>query len=69
MATRLANDQASALYACQPFHDGQPANFTDGHWHWKQLLPGDYEATVELAANGSTNRVRVYWLDPSAAIP
>jgi hypothetical protein len=69
LATRLANDQATTLYRCQPFHDGQPASFADGHWHWKQLRPGDYEATVELAANGSTNKVRVEWLDDSAPIP
>jgi hypothetical protein len=69
LATRLANDQATFLYHCQPFQVGQPANFTNGYWHWKQLRPGDYEATVELAANGSTNRVRVYWLDDSAPIP
>lgn len=69
LATRLANDRAAVLFNCQPFHDGQPANLANGHWHWKQLCAGDYEATVELAANGSTNTVRVDWLDPSAAIP
>jgi hypothetical protein len=62
MARQLANKQATLLYNCQPFHDGQPANFTNGHWHWTELCSGDYEANVELAANGSTNRVKVYWL-------
>jgi hypothetical protein len=62
MARQLANKQATLLYNCQPFHDGQPADFRNGHWHWTELCSGDYEATVELAANGSTNRVKVYWL-------
>jgi hypothetical protein len=67
MARQLANKQATLLYNCQPFHDGQPANFTNGHWHWTELCSGDYEASVELAANGSTNRVKVYWLYDSVS--
>jgi hypothetical protein len=69
MATRLANNQADYLFHCQPFHDGRPANFTNGHWRWTQLCSGDYEATVELAANGSTNRVVVLWLNDGIGIP
>lgn len=65
MARQLANKQATLLYNCQPFHDGQPADFKNGHWRWTQLCSGDYEATVELAANGLTNRVVVLWLNDS----
>jgi hypothetical protein len=57
LAIQLANDKATLTYHRQPFHDGQPASFVDGHWLWRQLGPGDIEATVELAADGSTNRV------------
>jgi hypothetical protein len=57
LAIRLANDKATSIYHRSPFHDGQPANFLDGHWYWRQLTDGDLEATVELAADGSTNKV------------
>ena len=56
-AIRLANEKAAVTYHSQPFHDGQPAVFVAGHWAWRQLSPGDLEARVELAADGSTNSV------------
>jgi hypothetical protein len=57
LAVRLANDKASAIYHRQPFHDGVPATFESGRWVWRELAPGDIEATVKLAADGSTNSV------------
>jgi hypothetical protein len=57
IAIRLANEQAATTFHSQPFHDGQPPSFEAGHWTWRQLGPGDIEATVELAADGSTNSV------------
>jgi hypothetical protein len=65
VAKRLANEKAAAKYHSQPFHDGQPASFVAGHWTWSQLSTGDIEATVELAADGSTNSVTLNQLaDP-----
>jgi hypothetical protein len=66
VAMRLANDKASTLYHCQPFRDGQPAQFVAGHWLWvarQGFGHGDIEATVELAANGSTNNVDLQLFD------
>ena len=57
VAIKLANDKAATIYHRQPFHGGQPAGFVAGHWIWRQLTTGDFEATVELAADGSTNSV------------
>jgi hypothetical protein len=65
IAMQLANVKAYALYHCQPFVDDQPAHFTSGHWTWGQLKGyghGDLLATVELAADGSTNSVDVQLL-------
>jgi hypothetical protein len=62
LAIRLANDKTASIYLGQPFHDGQPATFVSGHWIWKELAPGDIEATVELAADGSTNSVAINYL-------
>ena len=59
LALRLANDKASAIYPRQPFHDGEPATFESGRWIWRELAPGDIEATVKLAADGSTNSVAI----------
>jgi len=66
VALQLANDKASTLYHCRPFQDGSPARLAAGRWVWKQRKgygQGDYQATVELAANGSTNNVEVFLLD------
>jgi hypothetical protein len=66
VATRLANDQASKLYHCEPFRDDHPARFEAGHWIWtarEGVGHNDMEATVELAVDGSTNRIEVNLLD------
>jgi uncharacterized protein YcfL len=60
VAMRLANDKAFTLYHCQPFRDGQPARLVAGHWVWVDQQGfglGDIQATVELAADGSTHSV------------
>jgi hypothetical protein len=64
-AIRLGNDKASVICHRQPFHDGQPVTFVSGHWIWRELAPGDIEATVELAADGSTNSVAINILSES----
>jgi hypothetical protein len=66
LAIQLANQKADTLYHCQPFHDGQPARFMQGHWVWSDTRGyghGDIQAIVELAANGSTNNVDVEFFD------
>lgn len=65
LATLLANGKAMSIYHCQPFHYGQPATFLAGRWFWRQIVSGDFEATVHLAANGATNSVTVNLLDNS----
>jgi hypothetical protein len=69
MAIRLANDQADVTYHRQPFHDGQPPRFAAGRWTWRQLAPGDLEAVVELAADGSSNRVTLTQLTDVSPLP
>lgn len=59
LAIQLANEQAARIYHCKPFHDGRPAAFTEGCWRWHELTPSDYEAEVQLLADGSPNRVTV----------
>ena len=66
LAQQLANEQAKRIYNCQPFHDGLPAQFVQGHWTWHDLKaqgPGDIEATVEFEADGAAPKVSVIWLD------
>ncbi len=66
MAVQLANDKAADLYGCQPFHDSPSARFEAGRWVWTARQGAgtcDFQATVELAANGSTNEVDVQLLD------
>jgi len=66
LAMRLANDKASTVYHCQPFRDGQPAHFVDGHWIWTSQQGyglGDIQARVELAPDGSTHSVDLQLLD------
>lgn len=61
-AVRLANDKASTLYKQEPFVVGQPAQFVAGRWLWvarQGFGRSDIQATVELAADGSTNSVDV----------
>src|ERR1035437_613240 len=65
-AIRLANDKASTLYQRQPFVAGQPAQFVAGHWLWvarQGFGHSDIQATVELAADGSTNSVSLQLFD------
>jgi hypothetical protein len=65
-AIRLANDKASTLYQHQPFVAGQPAQFVAGHWLWvarQGFGRSDIQATVELAADGSTNSVSLQLFD------
>ena len=61
-ALRLANDKAYELFQRRPFQDGNAAKFESGHWVWKELTRGDFEAEVEMAPDGSTNSVTVNWL-------
>jgi hypothetical protein len=66
VAVRLANEKALALYQHQPFVAGQPAQSVAGHWLWvarQGYGHGDIQATVELAADGSTNRVDLQLFD------
>jgi len=66
IAMRLANDKASTLYQHQPFVAGQPAQFVAGHWLWvsrQGFGSGDIQAAVELAKDGSTNRVDLQLFD------
>jgi hypothetical protein len=60
VAMRLANERAFTFYHCKPFRDDQPARLVAGHWVWTDRQGyghGDIQATVEIAADGSTNNV------------
>jgi hypothetical protein len=66
VAQRLANEKAQTLFNCQPFRNGQPARFVQGHWTWHRFQAegqGDLEATVEFDADGAEPKVRVVLLD------
>ena len=66
IAVQLANGKASTVYHCQPFGDGEVPHFEQGRWVWVDhhgYGQGDLEATVELAADGSTNSVDLKLLD------
>jgi hypothetical protein len=66
MAIQLANDKAATLYQSRPFQDGQPARLIGGRWVWTDARGfghADIQATVELAADGSTNHVDLQLLD------
>jgi hypothetical protein len=70
-ALQLANDKASADFHCQPFHDGQPAQFVAGYWVWTDRAgygEGDFEARVELAPDGSAHKVELQLLDNRAIL-
>jgi hypothetical protein len=72
LARSLANAKAQELYACQPFNDGPTARFDKGLWVWHdQRGRGlvDYEATVELAADGTVKRVDVDLLSTQPLLP
>jgi hypothetical protein len=69
MARTLANQQALALYRCEPFVNGPSAVWTNEHWFWSArqgLGKGDIEAVVSLAPDGSTQSVQVLLLHSSA---
>jgi hypothetical protein len=66
ISLQLANDKADASYHRRPFQNNQPARFKDGRWVWTDGHGAgtlDIQATVELAANGSTNSVDIKILD------
>jgi hypothetical protein len=66
VAIHLANDKTAILYHRKPFQDGQPAQFVSGRWVWVGLQGfgrDDIQATVELAADGSTNNVDLQLFD------
>jgi len=65
-AVELANEKAQALYNCQPFQKGRPAELVDGYWVWTDGRPygaADLEATVKFAADGTNPEVTVSLLD------
>jgi beta-lactamase regulating signal transducer with metallopeptidase domain/biopolymer transport protein ExbD len=65
-AVELANEKAQALYNCQPFQKGRPAELVDGYWVWTDGRPygaADLEATVKFAADGANPEVTVNLLD------
>ena len=65
-AVELANEKAQALYNCQPFQKGRPAELVDGYWVWTAGRPygaADLEATVKFAADGTNPEVTVSLLD------
>jgi uncharacterized protein YcfL len=66
VAMRLANNKAFTLYDCQPFRDSQPVRFVAGHWIWVEQQGfgnSDIQATVQLAADGSTHNVDLQLLN------
>src|ERR1039457_2039422 len=72
LAQQLANEKAQALFNCQPFHNGPPGEFVQGHWAWHDLRgkgSGDFEAPVEFATDGGKSNVNVTRLDSSRIIP
>ena len=62
LAQKLANEKAQTLFNCQPFRNGPPAQFVQGHWAWHAFRAqgaGDIDATVEFAADGAKPSVSV----------
>ena len=71
-AEQLANEKAQALYHCQPFRSGTPAQWVQGSWLWHDLRAQgtlDLEATVKFAADGTHPDVRVTLLDSRSNRP
>lgn len=71
-----ANDKALVLYGYRPFQEDKPASFTQGRWIWSDgrtftngPMHGHFQATVELAADGSTNSVRYFCEYQDDSIP
>lgn len=66
VSLQLANDKADTVYHHRPFQSSQPAHYEAGRWVWTDghgVGKLDFEAKVELAANGSTNNVDIRVLD------
>ena len=66
LAIELANDKADDLFHHRPFEDGRPAQFVTGKWVWtdgRGVAMADYQVSVTLAADGTTNSVDVQLLD------
>jgi hypothetical protein len=66
LATRLADDKLVKLYHRQSYFSGSLARFEAGHWIWTGEQVGGhgvFNATVELASDGSTQRVDVVYKD------
>ncbi|HEY3760721.1 MAG TPA: hypothetical protein VGN23_03140 [Verrucomicrobiae bacterium] len=66
LAMQLANDKAQQLVHQRPFQMNHPAEFENGHWIWDETMGVkrlDFEARVELAPDGSTNKVDLRMLD------
>lgn len=66
LAIQLANKEADKVFHRQPFEAKMPPHFEAGHWVWTGSRGAgllDFQATVELAADGSTNSVDVKLLD------
>ena len=62
LAQKLANEKAQTLFNCQPFRNGPPAKFVQGHWAWHAFRAqgaGDIDATVEFEADGAKPSVSV----------
>jgi hypothetical protein len=65
LARQLANQNAQALYHCQPFGNGPKARFVGGRWEWvasKGYGLADLEANVSFHPDGSLPVVEVLLL-------
>jgi hypothetical protein len=65
LARQLANEQAQALYRCQPFQDNSPATFVRGRWLWHRRQgqgTSDLEVTVEFLPDGRDPSVKLIML-------
>jgi hypothetical protein len=69
LALRLANDRAMELYKWNQmflYENSPQANQVAGHWvwtDWRGSGHGVFNATVELAFDGSTNSVKITYKD------
>ena len=71
-AKQLANAKATTQFQFPPSVKVPPATFVTGHWLWVATQGyghGDIQAKVELAADGSTNSVKLELLDSQINIP
>jgi hypothetical protein len=66
LALRLANDKADTVFHHRPFQGSQPARFEGGRWVWTESRGAgieEFQAHVEVSADGSTNSVDIQLLD------